>query len=86
VIIEKSPLKPQQSRDGVGAGVSAIDSNERTIYIADARRYNGKHFVVRADEKLTAFIRLESAMRQSGALRCGRGKTGLCQKHQVALV
>ena len=34
--------------------VSAIDSNGRTIWIADAHRDDGKRFVVRADEKLTA--------------------------------
>jgi hypothetical protein len=43
--------------------VSAIDSNGRTIWIADAHRGDGKRFVVRADEKLTAFIELESALR-----------------------
>ena len=43
--------------------VSAIDSNGRTIWIADAHRDDGKRFVVRADEKLTAFIELESAIR-----------------------
>ena len=32
-------------------------------WIADAHRDNGKRFVVRADEKLTAFIELESAIR-----------------------
>ena len=31
--------------------------------IADAHRDNGKRFVVRADEKLTAFVELESATR-----------------------
>jgi len=31
--------------------VSAIDSNGRTIWIADAHRGDGKRFVVRADEK-----------------------------------
>ena len=31
-----------------------MDSNRRTIWIADAHRYDGKRFVVRADEKLTA--------------------------------
>jgi hypothetical protein len=36
--------------------VSAIDSNGRTIWIADAHRGDGKRFVVRADEKLTAFL------------------------------
>ena len=34
----------------------AIDSRGRTIWIADAHRGDGKRFVVRADEKLTAFI------------------------------
>jgi len=44
--------------------VSAIDSNGRTIWIADAHRDDGKRFVARADEKPTAFIELESAIRQ----------------------
>jgi hypothetical protein len=44
---------------------SAIDSNGRTIWIADAHRDNGKRFVVRGDEKLTAFIELESITRLS---------------------
>jgi hypothetical protein len=43
--------------------VSAIDSNGQTIWIADAHRDNGKRFVVRADEKLTAFLELELAIR-----------------------
>jgi hypothetical protein len=36
-------------------------SRGRTIFIADAHRGDGKRFVVRADEKLTAFLELESA-------------------------
>jgi hypothetical protein len=36
--------------------ISAIDSDGRTIWIADAHRDNGKRFVVRADNKLTAFM------------------------------
>jgi hypothetical protein len=32
--------------------------------VADAHRDNGKRFVVRADEKLTAFVELESAIRR----------------------
>ena len=32
-------------------------------WIADAHRDDGKRFVVRADEKLTAFVELESAIR-----------------------
>ena len=43
--------------------VSAVDSEGRTIWIADAHRDDGKRFVVRADEKLTAFLELESAIR-----------------------
>ncbi len=35
--------------------VSAIDSEGRTIWIADAHRGDWKRFIVRADEKLTAF-------------------------------
>ena len=37
-------------------------SNGRTIWIVDARRDDGKRFVVRTDEKLTAFLELESAI------------------------
>jgi hypothetical protein len=43
--------------------VAAIDSNGRTIWIADAHRDDGKRFLVHADEKLTAFLELESAVR-----------------------
>jgi hypothetical protein len=43
--------------------VSAVDSRERKIFVADAHRDDGKRFVVRADEKLTAFLELESAIR-----------------------
>ena len=46
--------------------VSAIDSQGRTIWIVDAHRDDGKRFVVRADEKLTAFVELESAIRAFG--------------------
>jgi len=42
--------------------VSAIDSNGGTIWIADAQRSDGKRFVVRADELLTAFVELESQL------------------------
>jgi hypothetical protein len=38
--------------------VSAIDSNGHAIWIADAHRGEGKRFVVRADDKLTAFLEL----------------------------
>jgi len=42
---------------------STVDSRGRTIWIADAHRDDGKRFVVRADEKLTAFMELESVIR-----------------------
>ena len=47
--------------------VSAIDSNGRTIWIADAHRDDGKRFVVHADERLTAFVELEAATREHAA-------------------
>jgi len=34
----------------------------RTIWIADAHRGEEKRFVVRADQKLTAFLEFESAV------------------------
>jgi len=40
-----------------------VDSNGRTIFVADAHRGDGKRFVVRADEKLTAFLEFELAIR-----------------------
>jgi hypothetical protein len=43
--------------------VSALDLEGRTIWIADGHRHNGKRFIVRADEKLTAFVELETSVR-----------------------
>jgi hypothetical protein len=40
--------------------VSAVDSERRPIWIADAHRDDGKRLVAHADEKLTAFRELES--------------------------
>jgi hypothetical protein len=48
--------------------VAAIDSNGRTIWIVDAHCDDAKRFVVRADDKLTAFLELESTIRASGEL------------------
>jgi hypothetical protein len=42
--------------------VSAIDSEGRTIWIADAHCDNGKRFVVHADDILTAFLELEETI------------------------
>jgi len=36
--------------------VSAVDCEGRIIWIADAHRGDRKRFIVRADEKLTAFF------------------------------
>jgi hypothetical protein len=41
--------------------VSAVDLEGRTIWIVDAHGY-GKRFVVRADEKSTAFVELQRAI------------------------
>jgi len=49
--------------------VAAIDPERgRTIWIVDAHRGDGKRFVVRADEKLTAFLELQSATRACSEL------------------
>jgi hypothetical protein len=41
--------------------VSALNRQGGTIWIADAHR-DGKRFIVRADELLTAFLELEAAI------------------------
>ena len=48
----------------------AWDSEGRTIWIVDAHRDDGNRLVVRADERLTAFLKLESAIQP--AQRVGR--------------
>jgi hypothetical protein len=45
-----------------------VDREGRTIFVADAHHGDGKRFVVHADEKLTAFLELESAIRSRGEL------------------
>jgi hypothetical protein len=52
------------SKAGWSSGcVSAVDREGGKIWIADAHRDDGKRFVARADEKLTAFVELEAASR-----------------------
>jgi hypothetical protein len=51
----------------LGWALSVVDK-ARTIWIADAHRDDGKQFIVKADEKLTAFLELESAIRVCGEL------------------
>ena len=54
---QQQSIKPRQSQQSrlVGAVYPATDSTGQTIWIADAHRGDGKRFVVRAGEKLTAF-------------------------------
>jgi hypothetical protein len=42
--------------------VSALDLEGRTIWIVDAHRDDGTRFIVHADELLTAFMELETAI------------------------
>jgi hypothetical protein len=42
-----------------------LDAQGRTIWIADAHRDDGNRFILRANEKLTAFVELECAIRAS---------------------
>jgi hypothetical protein len=52
---------------GVGAGSQPwILAGEQSLLLT--HRSDGKRFVVRADEKLTAFIELQSAIRKTLAL------------------
>jgi hypothetical protein len=46
--------------------VSAVTREGRIIWVADAHRDDGKRFVVRAEEKLTAFLEFETAIRTCG--------------------
>jgi len=52
--------------------VSLKIAEARTIWIADAHRSDGKRYVVRSDEKLTAFVELESAIRCQSAIGLAR--------------
>jgi hypothetical protein len=42
-----------------------VDSRGRTVFVVDAH-CDGRRFIVRADEKLTAFIEFESAILGTG--------------------
>jgi hypothetical protein len=44
--------------------VSAVDSSGRTSWIADAHCDDGKRFVARFDEMLTALVELECAIKR----------------------
>ena len=60
--------------------VSALDLEGRTIWIVDAHR-DGKRFIVRADEMLTAFLELsgsEAGDRTAAHRRLDRHPVCLC--------
>ena len=44
--------------------VATVDREGRTIFVADSHRDDGKRFVEHAAEKVTAFMELESAIRE----------------------
>jgi hypothetical protein len=50
---------------GVWAGSQQLILRDEQSEFADAHRGDGKRFVLRADEKLTAFLELERVMRRS---------------------
>lgn len=50
--------------------VLALDPEGRTIWVVDAHRDDGKRYIVRADEKLTAFLELEATIRALSLPAC----------------
>ena len=57
-----------------------MDSRARTIFVADAHRDDRRRFVVRADEKLTVFVELESAIRATKTRKSKRQLIALDQR------
>src|SRR5215475_11666323 len=61
-------LSNHNSRKAKPGGVAAASQpwtpTDVRFFVADAHRDDGKHFIVRADEKLTAFLELEAAIRR----------------------
>jgi hypothetical protein len=57
-VLGSNSRQTQQSRLELGLHLSP-GFQGRTIWIADAHRDNGKRFVVRSDEMVTAFLELE---------------------------
>ena len=67
-VLGNSRWQSHQSRLELRLCLSHRFREGRTIWIADAHRGDGKRFVVRADENLTAFLELELAIRGCGEL------------------
>jgi hypothetical protein len=53
--------------------VSAVDIEGRTMWIVDAHGY-GKRFIVRADDILTAFLQVQSVIRDASV----RTQSAIC--------
>ena len=54
------------SASGLSWGYSLdVDGTGRVLYTADAYRKDGKRFTVIADDRLTAFLELETVTRES---------------------
>jgi len=47
--------------------VSTLDREGRISWVVDGHRDDGEHFVVHADEMLTAFLELERVTREASA-------------------
>jgi hypothetical protein len=62
--------------------VSGVDSNGRMIFVADAHRDDGKRFIVRADELLTAFLELEAVI--GVAARCKSPDAASNANHRIS--
>jgi hypothetical protein len=56
-------IQKQSPQSRLESGLGLSSDLEATIWIIDAHGY-GKHFVVRADEKVTAFVELERAIHE----------------------
>jgi len=67
------------SKAGWNCGcISSTDHDGRQFWVAAAEREDAGRFIVRADEKLTAFVELESAIR---AIRARWGPSSLSTEY-----
>jgi hypothetical protein len=66
----RGPRKPRRPVIATSFSKGSIgeESIKILLWIVDAHRGDGKRYVARADEKLTAFMELESATRACGGL------------------
>jgi len=60
--------------------VSTLDCEGRTIWIADAHRGDGQRYVVRAVEKLTAFVEKSPSQRCHAPAARPFGELSFCRK------